>query len=93
LKSVDTAAGGIGHAADAFADLSTGAQPAVDNVGQAFANVADLTDANSKERAELRSALKELGRGGAIHPGVVELPGAASRSTYPRQGWIQKEVV
>jgi paraquat-inducible protein B len=60
LKSVDTAAGGIGHAADAFADLSTGAQPAVDNVGQAFANVADLTDANSKERAELRSALREL---------------------------------
>ena len=60
LHSVDNAAGRVSHAANAFADLSTGAQPTIDNVGQAFANVADLTDANSKERAELRSVLKEL---------------------------------
>ena len=53
LKSVDTAAGKIGHAADAFADLSTGAQPAL-------ANVADLTNPNSKERRELSNMLKEL---------------------------------
>jgi paraquat-inducible protein B len=60
LKNVDTAAGKIGHAADAFADLSTGAQPTIDNVGQAFANVADLTDPNSTERRELNSMLKAL---------------------------------
>ncbi len=60
LHSVDNAADRVSHAANAFADLSTGAQPTIDNVGQAFANVADLTDANSKERAELRSVLKEL---------------------------------
>jgi len=53
LKSVDTAAGRTGHAADAFADLSTGAQPAM-------TNLAGLTDPNSKERRELNSMLKEL---------------------------------
>ena len=60
LSGVDSAAARIGHAADAVAQLSTGAQPAIDNAGQAFANVADLTDANSKERAEMRNMLKEL---------------------------------
>ena len=60
LKNANAAAESVRSAADAFADLSTGAQPTIDNVGQAFANVADLTDANSKERAELRSVLKEL---------------------------------
>jgi paraquat-inducible protein B len=60
LSGVDSAAARIGHAADAVAQLSTGTQPAIDNAGQAFANVADLTDANSKERAEMRNMLKEL---------------------------------
>lgn len=60
LKNVDTAAGKIGQVADAFADLSTGAQPTIDNVSQAFANVADLTDPNSTERRELNSMLKAL---------------------------------
>ena len=60
LKNANAAAESVRSAADAFADLSTGAQPTIDNVGLAFANVADLTDANSKERAELRSVLKEL---------------------------------
>ena len=53
LKSVDTAAGKISHAADAFADLSTGAQPMV-------TNVTDMTSPNSTERRELNSMLKEL---------------------------------
>ena len=60
LSGVDSAAARIGHAADAVAQLSTRTQPAIDNAGQAFANVADLTDANSKERAEMRNMLKEL---------------------------------
>jgi paraquat-inducible protein B len=53
LKSVDTTAGKIGHAADAFTDLSTGTQPVV-------ANVASMTGPNSTERRELNSMLKEL---------------------------------
>ena len=60
LSGVDSAAARIGHAADAVTQLSAGTQPAIDNAGQAFANVADLTDANSKERAEMRNMLKEL---------------------------------
>ncbi len=60
LRSVNASAERIGRAADAAADLSASTQPTIDNIGQAFANVADLTDANSKERAELRSALREL---------------------------------
>ena len=60
LGGVDSAAASIGQAADAIAHLSTGTQPTIDNAGQAFANVADLTDANSKERAEMRNMLKEL---------------------------------
>ena len=60
LSGVDSAAARIGHAADAVAQLSTGTQPAINNAGQAFANVADRTDANSKERAEMRNMLKEL---------------------------------
>ena len=39
---------------------SSSAEPAVANVGRAFANVADMTDPNAKERYELRNMLKEL---------------------------------
>jgi paraquat-inducible protein B len=60
LNGVNTAAGHIGHAADGITELASGAQPAVDQAGRALANVADLTAANSKERAELRNTLKEL---------------------------------
>ena len=60
LKRLDTAAERIGQAADGFAELTSGAQPAIDNIGQAFANVADMTDPNAKERYELRNMLKEL---------------------------------
>jgi len=60
LRSMNVAADRIRHAADTAADLSAAAQPAVANLDQALANVADLTDANSKERQEMRNMLKEL---------------------------------
>jgi len=60
FRSMDVAADRIRHAADTVADLSATAQPAVANLDQALANVADLTDANSKERQEMRNMLKEL---------------------------------
>ena len=60
LGSGKTAADRVGAAADALAQLTQGAQPAIDNAGQMFANVAEMTDTNAKERYELRNTLKEL---------------------------------
>jgi len=60
VGSIKVAADRIGHVADALAQLSQGVQPAIDNAGQMFANVADLTDPNARERSELRITLKEL---------------------------------
>lgn len=65
LSSIKEAVERFGRTADVLTDLAAGSQPVVD---QALANVADLTSANSKERTELRRALKELSEAArAIH--------------------------
>jgi paraquat-inducible protein B len=60
LSSLRAAADRIGRTADNIAQLSKGAQPAIDNAGQMFANVAGMTDPDARARNDLRNTLKEL---------------------------------
>lgn len=60
LKSVASAADRVESAAGAFAQLSQGAQPAIDNAGQMFANIESITRKDSKELERLDTMLREI---------------------------------